>query len=185
MTSLILQTAFHQSPINRAIFLWWWALWTVFEVFVLFDLFSSAKNQRQQRPTSTQLRSTTSHNENLNSVGARCTDLLTRQLCPTTSRGLPDARSVPNLDVQPLQLGRRPLLVRWLAGWWVDGPGWPLQHGLSFRPTLLPILLLSFIRFDNRFSLERGTIVPLIAETRMRHKQKYTKSKKHSSQSVM
>ena len=134
MSSLILRTAFHQSPINPAIFLWWWALWTVFEVFVWFDLFSSAKNQRQQRPASTKLRTTTSHDKNLQVVGARCTDLLTRQLCPTTSRGLPDARSVPNLDVQPLQLGRRPLLV--------GRSGWPLQHGLS--PSAPPSFPSSF-----------------------------------------
>ena len=83
---------------------------------------------------------------------------LTKQLCPTTSRGLPGGRSLPNLDVQPLQLAQRPLLV--------GGPGWPLQHGLSSSPTLPSILLLSFIRFDIRFSLERGTKVYLIAETR-------------------
>ena len=126
-------------------------------MFVLFDLFSSAKNQRQQRPTSTKLRTTTSHDKNLHKVGARCTDLLTRQLCPTTSRGLPGARSVPNLDVQPPQLGRRPLLVRWLAGGWVGPAGLCNTGSPSAPPTLPPILLLSFIRFDNRFSLERGT----------------------------
>ena len=178
MTSLILQTAFHQSPINPAIFLWWWALWTVFEVFVWFDLFSSAKNQRQQRPASTKLRTTTSHDKNLQVVGARCTDLLTRQLCPTTSRGLPGARSVPNLEVRPLQLGRRPLLVRWLAGGWARLASATRALLQPHPPSHPPFVIHSVWHLVFPRTWNQG--LSHIAETR-----NIKKSKKHSFQSVM
>ena len=113
------------------------------------------------------------------------------QLCPTTSRDLPGARLVLNLDVSLylslylyffLFLTKQlcPTTSRGLPGGrslpnldvqplqlaqrplLVGGPGWPLQHGLSSSPTLPSILLLSFIPS----SLEQGTKVSLNGETR-------------------
>ena len=178
-TSLILQTAFHQSPINPAIFLWWWALWTVFEVFVWFDLFSSAKNQRQQRPASTKLRTTTSHTRTCKwlVLGALISWLDSCVQQPAAASPMPDRSPTWTCSLFNWDDG-----LSWYAGWLVGG--WARLASATrallqpHPPSHPPFVIHSVWHLVFPRTWNQG--LSHIAETR-----KIKKSKKHSFQSVM